>query len=151
MNAAPRENWRANGTLNGSAIVVQSNRPCLDWLHTGDSTHQLDLTSLDLMQELPLSHSGRCTNEDVRELFRLRGHLLGMARNASLASDIFLSVCITRRRPPGGRFDANLRRHGASGGGMARWSCWFDAITAGRECKGQENKDEQEWVKAASP
>jgi hypothetical protein len=60
MNAAPRENWRVNGTLNGSAIVVKSNRPCLDWLHTGDSTHQLDLTSLDLMQELPLSHSGRC-------------------------------------------------------------------------------------------
>jgi hypothetical protein len=33
---------------------------------------------------------------------------------------------------------------------MGRSSCWFDAITAGRECKGQENKDE-EWVKAASP
>ena len=34
---------------------------------------------------------------------------------------------------------------------MGRSSCWFDAITAGRECKRQENKDEQEWVKAASP
>src|ERR1700722_1699752 len=74
-----------------------------------------------------------------------------MAHNTSLASDIFLSVCITRRRPPTGRFDSNLRRHGASGGGMGRSSCWFDAITAGREYKRQENKDEQEWVKAASP
>jgi hypothetical protein len=38
MNAAPRENRRANGTLNGSAIVVKPKRPCLDWLYTGDST-----------------------------------------------------------------------------------------------------------------
>jgi hypothetical protein len=34
---------------------------------------------------------------------------------------------------------------------MGRSSSWFDAISAGRKCKGQENKDEQEWVKAASP
>ena len=52
MNAAPLENRRANGTLNDSAFVVKPTRPCLDWLYTGDSTHQLYLTSLDLIQEL---------------------------------------------------------------------------------------------------
>jgi hypothetical protein len=69
MNAAPRENRRANGTLNDSAIVVKPKRPGLDWLHTGDSTHQLDLTSLDLIQELT-SISFRNTNEDVTEVLR---------------------------------------------------------------------------------
>jgi hypothetical protein len=52
MKAAPRENRRANGTLNGSAIVVKPKRPCLDWLYNGDSTHHLYLTALDLIQEL---------------------------------------------------------------------------------------------------
>jgi hypothetical protein len=52
MNAAPRENGTANGKLNGSAIVVTPKRPCLNWLYSGDSTHQLDLTLLDLIQEL---------------------------------------------------------------------------------------------------
>jgi hypothetical protein len=52
MTAAPRENRRANGRLNGSAIVVKPKLSCLNWLYTSDSTHQLDLTSLDLIQEL---------------------------------------------------------------------------------------------------
>jgi hypothetical protein len=64
MNAAPRENRRANGTLNGSAIMVKPKRPCLDWLYTGDSTHQLDLTSLDLIQEL--------TSISFRNVLRMR-------------------------------------------------------------------------------
>jgi hypothetical protein len=50
MNAAPRENRKANGTLNGSAIVVQIQG--LAWI---DSTRAIpptsfDLTSLDLLQ-----------------------------------------------------------------------------------------------------
>jgi hypothetical protein len=64
MNAAPREKRRANRTLNGSAIVVKPKRPCLDWLYTGDSTHQLDLTSLDLIQEL--------TSISFRNVLRMR-------------------------------------------------------------------------------
>jgi hypothetical protein len=46
MNAAPREKRRANGTLNGSAIVVKSTRPCLDWLYTGDSTSLISPRSI---------------------------------------------------------------------------------------------------------